>query len=123
MSDMSDYPIIQLSGSGRWSAAYETGEALDVLFPGQDAEDFALALEYNDYGPCGSGDDFSIAGLLMLVQGMNDEGDWMWLVRLPDGSHHVCVAGCDYTGWDCRSGLNWYTWDEFVADPENVSSY
>ncbi len=37
-------------------------------------------------------------------EGENDGPDWICLGRVKDGRWFFLRAGCDYTGWDCRSG-------------------
>lgn len=38
----------------------------------------------------------------------NDDGtEIKLLVELDDGSFAACMAGCDYTGWDCQAGVEW----------------
>jgi hypothetical protein len=39
------------------------------------------------------------------VPGHNDEDEWYWLGRLKDGRFFGAIGGCDFTGWDCQSGL------------------
>jgi hypothetical protein len=44
-----------------------------------------------------------IANVLAEVSGHNDEDEWYWILLLNDGRFVLTSAGCDYTGWDCRS--------------------
>ncbi len=98
------FPIAPIAGSEGWTNAYEIGGRLDERFPGQDAEDFASAVEYNDTGPLeGRG----IVDLKMIQEGENDVDAWIWHVTLDDGSTWKAEGGCDYTGWDCQSSLEW----------------
>jgi hypothetical protein len=109
--DLSQYPIVPLPGSEGWRSAWEWGDCIEALFPEQDGSDLAYACEYNDLGPLA---DHRLAGLLMLQQGERDEGEWVWLVTVDDGTHWLATGWCDYTGWDCQSGLEWepYTSDD-----------
>ena len=101
-----DLPIVPLPGYETWAGAYEWGRALDVRFPNQDAIDFAYACSENDAGPA---DTHQITNLVMVQQGANDESDWIWHVTFDDGTTWVAQGGCDYTGWDCQSNLEWRT--------------
>lgn len=103
--EMADRKIVLPGSEGYWKG-YETGRALEDAFPGQDAVDFAYACEYNDMGPLTS--TVGVAGLLMVEQGENDGGNWVWLVHTSDDALWWAVGGCDYTGWDCQSFLSWY---------------
>lgn len=103
--DLNDLPVI---GSDAMVEAYSLGQELDEVFPGQDSHDFIYACEYNGLGPL---DGHKVAGLLMTQQGEKDESNWVWLVKLDDGTHHWAVGGCDYTGWDCQSWLDWTTFE------------
>lgn len=50
-----------------------------------------------------------------ISEGENDERDWLVCGRLRDGRFFFLAAGCDYTGWDCRSNGRAYvatTWTE-----------
>lgn len=44
-----------------------------------------------------------IAEVLATVEGENDGADWIGVFRMKDGRYLAVVAGCDYTGWDCRA--------------------
>jgi hypothetical protein len=104
VSDLSQYPIVPILGSEGWARTYELGNELEVLFPGQDVHDLLYACEYNGSGPL---EDHALAGLVMLQEGENDGGEWIWLVTVDDGTHWVATGWCDYTGWDCQSDLSW----------------
>ena len=41
-----------------------------------------------------------IKEVLAVHEGMNDEDDWHWVLRLNDGRYAYLGGGCDYTGWD-----------------------
>jgi hypothetical protein len=53
--------------------------------------------------------------IMAEVPGENDEYSWWWVLRLKNGKHVLLEAGCDYTGWDCQSGI--YT--EIVCESAN----
>lgn len=106
----SDLPVVPLPGSENWRDAHEWGRALDRQFPDQDAMDFAYACHYNTFGPMHSGD--TILELVMMQEGERDAENWVWRVTLEDGEIWFAEAGCDYTGWDCQSWIEWhYTWN------------
>lgn len=44
-----------------------------------------------------------VAEIVASDDGYNDGDNWIGLFRLNDGTFGVLRAGCDYTGWDCRS--------------------
>ena len=46
-----------------------------------------------------------INNVLAGIAGENDEYNWYWVVELKDGRFALIDAWCDYTGWDCRSGV------------------
>jgi hypothetical protein len=45
-----------------------------------------------------------VAAVEAYSNGENDGPDWLCLGRLKDSRWFMLRAGCDYTGWDCRSG-------------------
>ncbi len=45
-----------------------------------------------------------VAEILAAEEGENDGPNWIGVFRLKDGRYAFLSAGCDYTGWDCRSG-------------------
>lgn len=45
-----------------------------------------------------------VARVIATREGENDGLDWLCVVELKDGRFAFVSAGCDYTGWDCRSG-------------------
>lgn len=100
-----DLPLIPLPGSENWRGAHEWGIALDRQFPEQDAVDFAYACHYGGFGPMYSGD--ILLELVLMQQGERDGGDWIWRVVLSDGETWIVRGWCDYTGWDCQSGVDW----------------
>lgn len=100
------YPQIRLPGSDTYWQAYQWGDVLDKAFPGQDAHDFAYAIRENDTGPLEK-EDRSIVGLLLVQQGDNEGPDWIWLISLDDDTYWWLRGGCDYTGWDCGSFVEW----------------
>lgn len=102
-----DYPQVRLPGDDDYWNGYDWGRDLDKTFPGQDAQDFAYAIHYNERGPLV---EHALTGLLMVKQGYNDGDDWIWLVRLGNGHHWWLQGGCDYTGWDCWSSVKWTPW-------------
>ncbi len=58
-------------------------------------------------GFTGSVDGFTreeVVEIIALVDGEHDDSDWLGVFRLADGRFACLRAGCDYTGWGCRSG-------------------
>lgn len=45
-----------------------------------------------------------VAEVIASVNGENGGEQWVGLFRLDDGRFLVAEGGCNYTGWDCRSG-------------------
>lgn len=66
-----------------------------------DCDDFKYALEENPQ-EFGLGD---VMGILAEIPGENDELYWYWILKLNDGRYVYADGWCDYTGWDCQSGL------------------
>jgi hypothetical protein len=104
---------IILPGSETYWSGYEKAEELEKLFPEQDAYDFCSAIAENqsvEPGPLT--DEVGITGLLLVQQGENDSESWIWLVKLSNGEHWWLDGWCDYTGWDCQSGIAWNLWED-----------
>lgn len=47
-----------------------------------------------------------ISHFVAEVPGHNDEDSWWWIFKLKNGKYLTVSAWCDYTGWDCRSGIS-----------------
>lgn len=45
-----------------------------------------------------------VEGIELVEQGEHDGAEWIWRVKLKDGTIYKTTAGCDYTGWDCQAG-------------------
>lgn len=106
MDDSNDIPYVFLKGSEDFWEAYDEGDKLERKFPDQCARDFVVGCTYNDWGPlCGG--ELGIVDFNMIQEGMNEEANWVWHVTLTDGSIWVAEGGCDYTGWDCQSNMDW----------------
>lgn len=97
-------PIIVFPGSEDWKRVTEWGLALDAQYPGQDADQFAWACEYNRMGPALA---LGIAHFHLVKQGQRDGENWIWRIKFEDGTTWTADGWCDYTGWDCRSDLVW----------------
>jgi hypothetical protein len=52
--------------------------------------------------------------VLLEITGENDGPDWVWIVLLKDGRHAYIRGGCDYTGWECQSWLDWHEADSMA---------
>ena len=46
-----------------------------------------------------------IVQIIAEVPGENEELSWWWLLRLADDKFALVSAWCDFTGWDCQSGV------------------
>lgn len=44
-----------------------------------------------------------VAAIIAQQEGGNDGPPWRMVGQLTDGRWFYLEAGCDYTGWDCRS--------------------
>lgn len=100
-------PLINIASAVDWNETYEAGAKLDKQFPGQDAWDFISAVRHNGH-PFPHGVDLpAITDLKMIKQGYNDGPDWDWTVSFSNGDIWKVVGGCDYTGWDCQSSIEW----------------
>lgn len=50
----------------------------------------------------------------VIVVGERDGGPWVWKISDSEqwfnhaGKTFIGVGTCDYTGWDCQSGIEWY---------------
>jgi hypothetical protein len=50
-----------------------------------------------------------IIGLVAEVPGANEEYNWWWIIQIKIDNiikYVLMSAWCDYTGWDCQSGIN-----------------
>lgn len=47
-----------------------------------------------------------IKSIIAEVPGENDELDWWWILKLDTRKYLLLRGWCDYTGWDCRSGID-----------------
>ena len=47
-----------------------------------------------------------ILDIIVEVPGENDELSWWWILKLTKDRYALLSGWCDYTGWDCRSGLS-----------------
>lgn len=117
-SRLKDLPLVQLLGERweRWRDGYEWGRDLDSRFPRNEAGDFTSAITYNHH-PFGA--EFPVIKNLVCTKvGENDGGDWNWLVWVYD-EVWLATGGCDYTGWDCQSDLDWQRVELPVPWPSN----
>lgn len=107
MEDFSGYKPVVLPGSEDYWSAYEYGRELEKAFPGQDAGDFMYGNQYNTPRELERALAVGITNFICLHHGANDEDAWVWSVHLGDGSEWIVTGGCDYTGWDCQSWMDW----------------
>lgn len=118
MDDFKNIPVVRPPGvpDDYWARIKERERStaeLEDLFPHSDAEDFIHACAYNDEGPWSV--DNRIVDMVMTEQGCRDMGNWEWWLKFEDGSTWHLEAGCDYTGWECRSFTDWTDMTEWVT--------
>lgn len=65
-------------------------------------DDLWYALDYNQPSNFTKDD---VIDILAEVPGENDELSWWWILQLKDNRFALLEAWCDYTGWDCQSGI------------------
>ena len=46
-----------------------------------------------------------IVDIVAEVPGSNDEFSWWWVLQLTKDRFALVSGWCDYTGWDCQSGI------------------
>lgn len=46
-----------------------------------------------------------VARVIAYADGENDGPSWLVVLELADGRYVFADASCDYTGWDCQSGV------------------
>jgi len=66
-------------------------------------DDLHYALVYNGHGRVPSDD---VDGIIAELPGHNDELSWHWVIQMKSGRFVYLEASCDYTGWDCQSGID-----------------
>lgn len=49
-----------------------------------------------------------IEDIVAEVPGQNDEFNWWWILKLGIDKYVLVSGWCDYTGWDCQSGVTEY---------------
>lgn len=62
----------------------------------------SYAIRYNE-----NHHESEVVKLVLEIEGENDGPDWHWIVQLENGRFAYGWGGCDYTGWDCQSSINW----------------
>lgn len=66
------------------------------------------------YGAQCSGLDLSdIVDVKAQVPGEADSQNWYWLCKMKDKSYRLYWGWCDYTGWDCRSFMEYIQMDDW----------
>lgn len=98
-------PVYIPGSEGYWNS-YEQAKELGERFPHNEAYDFLMACNYNDFGPLND-ETLGILTFVCTQEGENDSLDWEWVLVLSDLSVWKVKAWCDYTGWDCMSGIEW----------------
>ena len=65
--------------------------------------------EYSDlaYGArCNNVNISDLSEIVLELTGYNDGYPWHWICKRDDGGYAYITGGCDYTGWDCQSGMD-----------------
>lgn len=84
-----------------WAAAFNVAQGGDYdSLPQKSNADWALSEPEQGEIPVFSRDDVTV--IYAIVEGTNDEEEWLLLGKAK-GLYFYLSAGCDYTGWDCRS--------------------
>ena len=65
-------------------------------------DDLWYAIENNGLNDFSEAD---IKDIVAEVPGENDEYSWYWILKLTNKKYALLSGWCDYTGWDCQSGL------------------
>jgi hypothetical protein len=63
--------------------------------------DLSAALYYNEEADLID----KIHHVYAVWQGENDGDSWRWIFVLSGGQYVFMAGWCDYTGWDCQSGI------------------
>jgi hypothetical protein len=61
-----------------------------------------------------------IEEIVAEIPGENDEFNWWWLLKLENDKYILVSGWCDYTGWDCQSGITEY---ELCDTPELAAEF
>ena len=102
--DLGSIPPVKFPSAEEWWSGERDYQEIEERFPDHEPWDFAYALVYNDRGPL---DSAQLVNLVCVQVGRNDEESWIWHVSLDDGTRWALEGWCDYTGWDCQSGVSW----------------
>ena len=78
-------------------------------------DDLWYAIEYNTPEKFTKED---VVDILAEVPGENDELAWWWILQLRGGKFVLLAASCDYTGWDCKS---WIDFEEIFDTQEQAA--
>lgn len=67
-----------------------------------------------------------ITHIVAEVCGANDEDAWWWILKMKNKKFFLLSGSCDYTGWDCQSGIDEQGYFKTAlqaakATPENTS--
>lgn len=65
-------------------------------------DDLWSALECN---PINGLTEETIEDIVAEVPGHNDDDNWWWILKIKDKGFLLLSGWCDYTGWDCQSGV------------------
>lgn len=101
-----DYPVVPLPGSSGWAEAFALSGVLERRFPNRCVDTLIMACAYNDVGPLTEALG-NVKTIVLQQEGQRDEEHWRWLITLTNGEIWLADGWCDYTGWDCQSGLDW----------------
>lgn len=81
-------------------------------------DDLWYALEYH---PTEGLTEETIEDIVAEVPGHNDEDDWWWVLKIKDKGFCLFSGGCDYTGWDCQSGVEMHGYFSTATEAANAA--
>lgn len=110
--DMESVPFVDSFDGGPWVEAERLSNRLEEQFPSQDAYNFTMACYYNAGALPAGFDPGTITSLVLVQQGEREGAYWIWRGTSGDGRDFQVWAWCDFTGWDCQSGITIWRDDE-----------
>lgn len=99
LKELDDYDWAEVFGEG---GGGNTDKTTDVCPPGSSVDPTPPMRE-------------DVVEIIAMVDGANDEEDWVGVFRLKDGRFCLAYGGCDYTGWDCQAN-NFLEVSETLSD-------
>lgn len=49
-----------------------------------------------------------VSRIILEISGDNDFASWHWIVEMTNGRFAYIEGECDYTGWECQSGVDYH---------------